>query len=82
MMSVQVLLNTAQYICLLTLLLSSNSLEAGRPGLPPLRMHCGPVQHFQDAGFWSVIAAEFGEGDIMERFGFQQLLISSHQRRG
>ena len=70
---------------------SSDSEQAGwiRPGLPPMRMMTGPIQHFRSAiwqAWQSKVAADlckrkgFRGGFSVEFYGSHQLLVSSHLR--
>ena len=68
-----------------------DSEQAGwiRPGLPPLRMMAGPIQHFRGAiwqAWQSKVATDlckrkgFREGFGVDIYGSHQLLVSSHLR--
>ena len=68
-----------------------DSEQAGwiRPGLPPLRMMAGPIQHFRSAicqAWQSKVAADlckrkgFRSGFGVDIYGSHQLLVSSHLR--
>ena len=68
-----------------------DSEQAGwiRPGLPPLRVMTGPIQHFRSAiwqAWLSKVAADlsrrkgFGGGFCFDMYGSHQLLVSSHLR--
>ena len=71
-----------------------DSEQAGwiRPGLPPLRMLTGPIQHFRSAiwqAWQSKVATDlckrkrFREGGFgVDLYGSHQLLVSSHLREG